>query len=325
MIFITGITGLVGSWIARELLAQNYQIIGLYRENTDFSFIQDIHSKIKWIKGDIFDTEILAQAIQQAEYIIHAAAMVSFAPKDRKIMYQTNVEGTKNVVNVALDYPIKKFLLVSSIAALGRSNQQNEITEKNEWEDSPFNSFYAKTKFWSELEVWRGQAEGLKVVVVNPSIVLGCADWNKSSTQLLKYAYDEKPFYPKGTINYVDVKDVAYIVSKLLFSDIENERFILNGGKTTYLNFLTQAALLFNKKPPKKPVTNLMAEIAWRVGAIYSFFTGKAPLVTKETAKSSQNDFYYSNQKIKKTFDFEFSTLENTLQRVCKELKEKYT
>ncbi len=324
MIFITGITGLVGSWIARELLAQNHTIIALKRPNADISFIKDIEKKIEWIEGDIFDVAILAEAIEKSEFIIHAAALVSFAPKDRKLMYDTNVEGTKNVVNVALNYPIKKFLFISSIAALGRAKNIETITEKNEWEDSPLNSFYAKTKFWAELEIWRAEAEGLNVVVVNPSIILGDSNWERSSTQLLHYAYQEKKYYPQGTINYVDVKDVATISTKLLFSDIVGEKFILNGGKTTYLDFLTKTAQKFNKKIPTKPVKKWMSELAWRVGAIYSFFTGKAPLITKETARASQNDFSYSNQKTKETFHFEFTPLETTLERVCKELQKRY-
>ncbi|TAE69661.1 MAG: NAD-dependent epimerase/dehydratase family protein [Bacteroidetes bacterium] len=324
MIFITGITGLVGSWIARELLAQNHTIIALKRSDADISFIKDIEQKIEWIEGDIFDVAVLAKAIEKSEYVIHAAAMVSFAPKDRKIMYETNVEGTKNMVNVALDFPLKKFLFISSIAALGRSKNTEIITEKNEWEDSPLNSFYAKTKFWAELEVWRAESEGLKVAVLNPSIVLGEANWEKSSTQLFRYAYQQKSFYPQGTINYIDVKDLAKISVKLLFSDIVGEKFVANAGKTTYLDFLTKTAHLLNKKPPTKPVKKWMGELAWRIGAIYSFFTGKAPLITKETARSSQNDFSYSHQKIKQTFDFEFTPLENTLERVCQELKKRY-
>lgn len=324
MIFITGITGLVGSWIARELLAQNHQIIALKRPESDLSFIKDIENKIKWIIGDIFDVAILSEAIQQSEYIIHAAAFVSFAPKDRRQMYETNVEGTKNIVNIALEYPLKKFLFVSSIAALGRSKHIETITEENEWEDSPLNSFYAKTKFWAELEVWRGQAEGLNVAVINPSIVLGEADWHKSSTQLFQYAYQQKTFYPEGTINYVDVIDVAKITAQLLFSDIKGEKFILNGGKTTYLDFLTQTSTLFNKKPPKKKIKKWIIALGWRLGAIYSFFTGKAPLITKETARSAQSDFSYSNEKVKNTFKFEFTPLTKTLERVCKELKNRY-
>ena len=332
MILITGITGLVGSFTARRFLEAGYKVAGLKRVNSDLSLLQDIESQIVWHEGDILDVMSLEKAMTDIDYVIHTAAIVSFAPKDRNRMFKTNIEGTANVVNLCLEKNIKKLCFVSSVAALGRSipNEKKaknviSINEKATWEESPLNSNYAKTKYLAEMEVWRAEAEGLNCVVVNPSLILGEADWNKSSTQLLKYIFDEHKFYPQGNLNYVDVQDVAECILKLIISDISGEKFILSAGEISYKDFFKKVAPKFHKKAPNTLVPSSLTSILWRLEAIRSLFTGNAPLITKETALSSSHSFEYPNEKIKQTLDFEFKSLDESLDRICGKLMEKYS
>jgi nucleoside-diphosphate-sugar epimerase len=331
-ILITGITGLVGSFTARHFLKSGFQVSGLKRDNSDLSLLKDIENQIVWHEGDVLDILALEKSIENMDYVVHAAAIVSFAPKDRKRMFKTNVEGTINVVNLCLEKNIKKLCFVSSVAALGRKipnektlNHTIKINEKATWEEDELNSNYAKTKYLAEMEVWRGQSEGLDSVIVNPSLILGEADWNKSSTQLLKYVYDEHKFYPEGNLNYVDVEDVAACIYKLTTSDISNERFILSAGQIIYKDFFEKVALRFYKKAPSTLLGKSLTGIVWRFEAIKSFFTGNAPLITKETALSSNHSFEYQNDKIKKTLDFSFKSLDQSLDRICKNLLKKCT
>ena len=329
-ILITGITGLVGSFTARYFLKSGFEVSGLKRVNSDLSLIQDIENKITWFEGDILDILLLEKAIEYVNYVVHAAAIVSFAPKNRDKMFKTNVEGTINVVNLCLEKNVRKLCFVSSVAALGRkipngnnSNHVIKIDEKATWEENELNSNYAKTKYLAEMEVWRGQSEGLNSVIVNPSLILGEADWNKSSTQLLRYVYDEHKFYPEGNLNYVDVEDVAECIFKLIVSDISDERFILSAGKITYKEFFEKVAPRFSKKAPSTLISKSLTGIVWRLEKIRSFFTGNAPLLTKETALSSSHAFEYLNEKIKKTLNFTFRNLDDSLERICKNLLEK--
>lgn len=329
-ILITGITGLVGSFTARYFLKSGFHVAGLKRANSSLSLIQDIDNQIEWYEGDVLDVLGLEKAIKNVNYVIHAAAIVSFAPKDENRMFKTNVEGTMNVVNLCIEKKIKKLCFVSSVAALGRkissenkSNQIIKIDEKATWEENELNSNYAKTKYLAEMEVWRGQSEGLESVIVNPSVILGEADWNKSSTQLLKYVYDEHKFYPEGNLNYVDVLDVAECIYNLMTSEVSNERFILSAGQITYKDFFEKVALKFNKKAPSFLVTKAMTGIVWRLEIIRTFFTGNTPLITKETALSSSYSFEYHNEKIKKILNFSFKNLDNSLDRICHNLLKK--
>ena len=320
MVFVTGGNGLLGSFAIRQLIIDGYQVRALYREGANLDLLADVSSHIEWVKGDLHDVPLLQNCMQSCEYIVHTAALVSFSPKNRRQMYATNVEGTANLVNIALDLPIKKFVYLSSIASLGRTNDQIVIDENSKWQDSDLNSYYAKTKYLAELEVWRGIAEGLKAVILNPAVVLGVGDWDKSSTQLFKYVWKQHTYYPDGQLTCVDVRDVAKVISKVCFSPIVGERFILSAGEISYKTFFDLIAKHFNKKAPSKQLNPILAGIAWRVAAFIAFFTRKTPFITRETANISGNHFSYPNQKIKDMLGYEFESIEKTIEWACKGL-----
>lgn len=324
MIFITGCNGLVGSTVARMLVARGEKICALKRKSSDLSLVRDIESSIEWIEGDIFDTEILNKAMAQADTVIHAAAIISFAPRKRKNMYDVNVQGTANVVNAALKNNIKKFCYLSSIAALGRKKGEPVVNENALWEESEMNTHYAKSKYLAELEVWRGIEEGLPAFMVNPSVILGPGDWKNGSTKIFHYIFNENKFYTKGHISYVDVKDVATIIVKLLDKNVSGERFILNAGRVTYQELFTLIARYFHVKPPAIEVGKFIAEIAWRVEKFRAMFSDSEPILTKETVKLAGLSFDYKNEKISRFLDYKFAPLEQTIAQTCQDLKDRY-
>lgn len=326
MILLTGATGLVGSFTARRLLESGQKVRALVRPGSDRRLLADVIHRIDWVEGDLLDVLALERALDGVSQVVHAAALVSFVPRDHRLMYQINVEGTINVVNACLQGGVKKLLFVSSVAALGRSAKktgpdQQIIDEAARWEESPLNSHYAKSKYLAELEVWRGASEGLSVVVVNPSVILGEGDWHRSSTQLFKYAYDEHAFYPEGTINYVDVLDVAEAIVQLLRADVSGERFILNAKSLPYRDFLAKVAQAFGKKPPGIRLPRAATRVLWRLEALRSWLTGRAPLITRETAQSSGHSYVFPNDKIRRTLGLEFRSLDETIARVVRALR----
>lgn len=326
-ILITGATGLVGSAVARKFLSENHAVSALYRAGSDRSLLADVENAIDWIEGDILDVSSLEGAFAGVEFVVHTAAVVSFVPRDRKNMYQVNIEGTANVVNICLKSGIRKLCHVSSIAALGRPDPRKVVPgedvvldESQRWEDSPENSEYAKSKYLAELEVWRGVAEGLNAVIVNPTLILGEGDWTKSSTQIFRYVYKENPFYTGGIANYVDVKDVAECVFRLLFSDINGERFLLNGGSISYEKLFNAIADSMHKKRPSFKVGTGLAAVIWRVEALRTWLMGTKPLITKETAQSGARRIRYDNGKIRHALGFNFQPVEKTIARVSESL-----
>ena len=174
MIFITGGTGLVGCNLLLRLTSEYEKIIAFRRVNSDISIVErffiqnkaiDRWQKIEWRVGDLSDISSLPELLQGVTTIFHAAAMVSFDPKKKKQLWESNVEVTTNLVNAAIEAKVEEFIYLSSIATM---DDRNPITKKID-EDSYFNqskkhSPYALTKFRAEMEVWRGSQEGLSLI-----------------------------------------------------------------------------------------------------------------------------------------------------------------
>ncbi len=322
MILVTGATGLVGSHLIRQLVHEGKKVRALYR-----SFIPVIEDgdQVEWVKGDILDIVSLEEATEGVQQVYHCAAIVSFDPKEREQLFKANIEGTANVVNVAVAAGVNKLLFVSSVAALGRIREDTPINETMNWTEETSNSEYGKSKYLAEIEVWRGISEGLNAVIVNPVIILGAGDWNTGSTGIFKSAYQEFPWYTEGTGGFVDVQDVAKAMILLMDSDVSDERFILSADNLKYRDVFTMIAKAFNKKPPYKNVTPFLASIVWRMEAVKGFFTGKKPLLTKETAATAQAKVNFDNSKLLKQFpSFSYTNMDTSIKRIANELIKKH-
>ena len=192
------------------MVEKNYVVRAIRRNNKLPVYVSEkIFDKVEWVEGDILDVVSLEEAMDGMDTVIHAAAMVSFVKKDREQMYQVNVEGTANVVNMALEKNIKRFVHISSVASLGRTANGGSVNEEKKWEESKVNTHYAKSKYKGELEVWRGISEGLSGVILNPSTILGYGDWNTSSCAIFKKIHDGFNWYTPGLNGFVDVEDTA--------------------------------------------------------------------------------------------------------------------
>lgn len=318
-VFLTGGTGLLGQYLLPQLREAGLEVRALCRNKDRVP--ASLQNLAQWVEGDLHDVPTLGEYLKDCDYVLHSAGKVSYHASDKKELYSTNVDGTANLVNVALDFPIRKFLFISSIAALGRNKDSLTIDENAQWQETDLNTYYAKTKYLAELEVWRGVAEGLPAVVVQPSIILGAGNWEQSSTQIFRYVWREKRYYPEGQLSYVDVRDVAEITVKLLLNDMLEERFIVSAGEATYLDVFTQIAQRFNKRPPNRIITPFLGALAWRLSYLQSLFTGGKPLISRETVMLGKNNYAYQNEKVKQALQFEFRPLSETLDWVCKELK----
>lgn len=317
MILITGANGLVGSFICRKYLDAGFEVSILVRPSSDLTFLKDIEGRIKIHYGDILDVLSLEQAMQGCKTVVHSAALVSLLGKERKKMFKVNIEGTKNVVNTCLKMGVEELIHISSIAALGRIKEVIQIDENAKWTQSKLNSGYAETKYLSELEVWRGMEEGLNIIIVNPSVVLGIGNWNKSSGQIFKYVHDGNAFYTKGKVNYVDVRDIADAVFILHQNRIYGERFILNAGVSTYKDLFNLIAKELGKKAPSFRVGTILLWMALVFDQLKSLFTRKSPLITRETVILSEMNFFFDNKKIIENTGIDFRPLQETVRWVC--------
>jgi nucleoside-diphosphate-sugar epimerase len=314
MILVTGGAGLIGSALLQQLLQQGKKVRALVHHSP-------VHQEgVEFFQGDILDVVSLEEAMNGISEVYHCAGLVSYAPGMDSTLYKINVEGTANIVNVALDMGIRKLVHVSSVATL--NSNDNPITENSKWVNARNKTAYAQSKYFGEMEVWRAMAEGLNAVIVNPSIVLGEGDWDKGSTAMFKSAYNEFPWFTNGVTGYVDAKDVAKAMILLMESNISEERFVLSSTNASYYDIFSQMAKAFNKKPPHKKATPLLSGLVWRFERFKSFFTGKTPLLTKETAHMAFSIQHYNGNKITQYIpQFSYRPIDETISRVAQALQ----
>ncbi len=328
MILVTGGTGLVGSHLIYNLIVAGETPVVLKRSTSDisktkkvFSYysndIENLFSNIKWIDGDINDYYSVLDAMEGISYVYHTAAMVSFQSSDKETLVSTNITGTKNIINAALEHSIKKLVHVSSIGTLGRSNENGIVTEDTHW-NSKKSSAYSTSKYLAEMEVWRGIAEGLNAVIVNPSVILGPGNWDSGSSKLFSTMYNGLKFYSIGSNGFVDVNDVTKAMMILMKSKTNAERYILTSENISYKDFFYWMADSLKVQPPKYKATKFMSEIVWRLLWVKGFMTGKKSAITKETAETSRQLYNYSNDKFVKETAFKFIPIKECLQKNAK-------
>lgn len=324
MILVTGGTGFLGAYIIKNLVEKGHVVRAIRRSSKLPSFIdQTILDKVEWVEGDVLDVVSLQDAMQRVHSIIHSAAIVSFVKKNRKEMYAVNIEGTANVVNVALETGVRRLLHVSSVAALGRTTKATTVTEEKTWEENKNNTHYAITKHHAEMHVWRGFAEGLTGAIINPSTILGYGNWHQSSCAIFKNAYKSFPWYTKGVNGFVGVHDVAEAAVQLVLSEINEKRFIVNAENRSFQSLFNKMAESFGKKPPHRYANRTMSEIAWRMEGLKSIFTGSKPLLSKETAKVAHSQTSFANNALLNSLPgFSFTPLDIVIQKACSQYQQ---
>jgi dihydroflavonol-4-reductase len=324
MIAITGANGLLGSYILRKLVAEQIPVIAICRHNSDHKLVKDL-SNVTWRHADVTDPVSLEDALQGATTVIHTAAIVSFNPRLRDKMLQVNTDGTRHVVDTCLGLQIKNLIHISSVAAFGRKSGVTRVDETTRWVESNLNTDYAESKRLAELEVWRGAEEGLSVNVINPSVILAPADWDKSSARLFQYVWQQKKFYTDTYINYVDVRDVAEVIWKLLDLKISNQQYIVNAGSAPIKELFDQMARHFNCKAPSVKVSaGWVKWIAW-VDELRSRITGGEPMITRQSVRITKENFFFDNEKVKRELGISFRSAEETIAWCCQQYLHTYS
>lgn len=324
-VLVTGANGLVGSHLVKLLLEKGFAVRILLRSDShdvlDKCLGQNAeqHENVEIFHGHINSLDEIETAMEGIDEVYHCAAMVSFRSRDIEEMNYVNIEGTANMVNVALANHIKKFCYVSSVAALGRTTNNEMINEEHAWKKSKYNSAYAVSKFAAENEVWRGIEEGLNAVIVNPVIVVGAGNWKSSSATLFQQVWKGLKFYTKGSSGFVDVKDVAQIVFTLMEKNIFGERFVLSAENISYKKFFEQIAEHLHKPKPSIEAKRWMTEFAWRFIYCFSLVSGSKPSITKATSRNSHQQWNYDSGKIKSVLGYEFKPIEKSIAETAAE------
>ena len=332
MILVTGGTGLIGTHLLFELAAAGQKVRALKRPTSNLDTVRSVFehyspdsdsiwSSIEWVDGDINDLASLEDAIEGIDQVYHSAAIVSFDNKQHKKLMKINVEGTSNVMNCCIDAGVQKICYVSSTSAIGKHKQSTIHSEDEAWNREVDDSAYAISKFLAEREAWRAAEEGPEVVIVNPAMVIGPGDWSRSSMTLFKSVAEGLKYYTTGENAFVDARDVARIMVRLMEGEINKERYLVLAENRSFQSLFKSIAESLDTSPPNTRVRPWMAEIAWRAARIKSWFTGKPPLITKSSARNSLKKVHYSNKKVKKALNYDFYSIDSAIQNAARYYK----
>jgi dihydroflavonol-4-reductase len=338
MILVTGGTGLVGYHLLLQLSQEKEAIRAIYRSEKKLQHVKNLFQeanklaefeKIDWVKADILDIPALEISFTDVTYAYHCAALVSFNPKDEDKLYQNNIVGTANVVNICLTSDVKKLCYVSSISALGNGTEHNLIVnEETERNNEAVRSDYSISKFGAEMEVWRGFQEGLEVVIVNPGVIFGNGFPKEGSSLFIKNIKDGQLFYTLGKLGIVAVEDVVKAMTTLMKSTISGERFILVAEDITYKELFDSIAESLasrtsaNKiKKPKYLVKKWQTQVVSILEFIFSTLLFRKRMLTKSTINSLYNLEIHDTSKIKNAIDFEFLDMKVYLKELIQKMK----
>ncbi|MBI1836019.1 MAG: NAD-dependent epimerase/dehydratase family protein [Flavobacteriia bacterium] len=328
MIFVTGGTGLLGSHLLFQLTECKTPIKAIYRDETKintvfkiFQFYDPLHFQSKfdlitWVKCDILDVISLEEEMKNCDFVYHCAALVSFCRRDFYKMMKINREGTSNVINAALKNNITKLGYISSTAAIG--SEDEIVTENTKWKQSPETSGYSISKYSAEKEVWRGVEEGLDVIILNPCLIVGAGNWNESSMTIFRTIANGLKFYTPGSNAFVDARDVAETLVKLMQSNLKNERFLCIGENSSFKDLFDEISKQLNRKPPSIKVSKFLINFAWILAGILARIRRKKPTITRETARSSFSNTVYNASKIRNALDFKFKTKSEMIENAIK-------
>lgn len=318
MILVTGATGFLGSELIHQLTRQGIKLRALKRTGSAIPDLIKDNGLVEWVIADINNLSDLEDAFEGVGQVYHCAALVSFNPKDKAKLLRVNIEGTANIVNLCMASGAR-LLHVSSVAALGNAKKGELITEKDFWEYDVKAHSYAVSKYEGEMEVWRGIAEGLDALIVNPSVIIGAAAGFEGSGAIFKLVKDGLSFYTRGATGIVDVADVAKSMIALMDSPATAERFILSSENYHYKQFFGEIARGYGVKPPAREARPWMLAIAWRAAKLASLFRGKPASLTSDAARSSLNESLYSNEKIKAAIGITFKPLKQSIEEICRQ------
>ncbi len=317
----------MGAHLLLKLIQEHGQVRATCRSGSNLERVQSLfrsehpdgaqlYAKIEWVEADLLNLPQLEEAFYGIKRVYHCAALISFDPRDFRKLKRINVRGTANVVNLCLAYNIEKLCYVSSIAAFSHNDGKSAITEENEWTGAA--NVYGLSKYLAEMEVWRGAQEGVPVVIVNPGVIIGPGFWYQGSGSIFRAAAKASKYFLPGGTGFITVRDTIEIMTKLMDSEIQNERYILVSRNLSFESLMKSMAEGLQVKPPRKKLRNWQLELFWRLDWLRCLLSRKKRRLSRKQAKSLKNPVFYSSNKIKNTLDYEFEDLERIIQQCCK-------
>ncbi|NTU57354.1 MAG: SDR family oxidoreductase [Chlorobiaceae bacterium] len=323
-ILITGATGYIGAQLVFDLIRRfgdGVRCRVTVRDGSNAGFLKGLPVEI--VRADIHDPVAVSEAVKGAEVVFHCAGLIAYTMNFRNRLYDTNVLGTRNVVNACLASNVRRLVATSSIAAVGSARvgegdrESNEHSSFSEWQR---HNVYMESKHLAELECRRGIAEGLDVVMVNPGVVIGRGELkgapDSSSNEVLKMIYSGRlPLCPDGATGFVDLRDVAEAHIAAWQKGHAGERYIIVAENLSFMELFDRLASLPGSRA-KKPfrVAGTAGLVAGFGGEIWSLLTGRPSFISLESIRQASHKAHYSNKRSLQELGITYRSLDDTFR-----------
>mgnify|MGYP003624604531 CR=1 FL=1 len=317
--FVTG----ASSFVARALvprLAVGNRLRLLVRPGQHLSQFANVpHERVE---ARLEDEAALAEGLRDVDRVVHLAALVSFRPADRDEMFVVNRDGTERLARLALAANVRRFLHVSTISAVGYTNDPVELDEGTAFNFGPLNIGYSDSKFAAEQRVLVAAREGLDAVIVNPPSMYGPGDRRKGDDSLLGAVMQGKiKLAPPGGTNIANVDDVCDGMIAALERGRTGERYILGGENLTGLELLRRIAKAVGGTAPKRAAPrSLLRAAAHALRWKERLFGSKSP-VTSEIARLAGVYMWYASAKADRELDWRAGSVDVGIEAAWREIE----
>ena len=294
---VTGATGFVGAAVARALIGEGWQVRVLARRGSDRRNIRSLGVEV--VEGDLADKGSLERAVSACEALFHVAADYRLGALDPRQLYQTNVEGTRNILETAARAGVRRIVYTSSVATVGIPADGSPGNEATPVSLADMIGHYKRSKFLAEELVREFVRAGAPVVIVNPSTPIGPGDLKPTPTgqMVVDAAAGRTPAYVDTGLNIVHVDDVAAGHLRAYERGRIGERYILGGENMTLLEVLVQICRLAGRAPPRIRMPHAALLPLAYASETLARLTGRGTRVTVEAVRMSRKHMYFSSAK----------------------------
>jgi len=315
---VTGATGFLGSHVARELVERGEDVRVLARASSDVRALEGLRAER--VTGDLRDIASLERALAGVTRIYHVAADYRLWARDPREIYESNVTGTRNLLDAARRAGVDKFIYTSTVATIAvprKGELPNEATQSSVRE---MIGHYKRSKFMAEQCALRAAEEGLPVVIVNPTTPVGPGDWKPTPTGkiIVDFMNGRMPGYVDTGLNFVPVEDCAR--GHLLAAERGRigERYILGGVNLTLKNMLDILAGVTGRRAPQWKIPHALAYAAGCVDTAVSRTLGREPRIPLEGVRMARHKMFVDASKAARDLGFVPGPIEAALKRAAR-------
>jgi dihydroflavonol-4-reductase len=317
---VTGATGFLGSHVARQLAERGETVRVLVRQSSNVRALEGFVAER--FEGDLRDAASLDRALAGVSRVFHVAADYRLWARDPREIYASNVAGTRNLLEAARRARVEKFVYTSTVATIAvphatgaRANDLPNETTQSSLADMI--GHYKRSKFEAEQCALRAAANGLPVVIVNPTTPVGPGDLKPTPTGkiIVDFLNGRMPGYVDTGLNFVPVEDCAR--GHLLAAELGRvgERYILGGRNLTLKQMLDMLAAISGRRAPKWKFPHALAYAAGCVDAVTSRLTGREPQIPLEGVRMARHKMFVDGSKSERELGFTHGPIEAALER----------